>query len=281
MNFLAGLEWPRGDLNKLAGKENGLSKSKTTRIGSSKKTSPRGRDSKMSGDAESIIYPEWMSYLAGFLAKILASLDGRAVYLANARVYSLSSQESLGNFDPDGGSWRTSQVSLMGIMDDGSPQSSQKWPRSGMMRRGIVFRLAPLALLTAETEYGLWQTPESLNQEGYQIANGKRYPRLGAQARMWATPRANKVTGKDREDFSPSLHNQVKMWPTPREFMHKDSHTDRGKGNLGEVVGGNLNPDWVEWLMGLPTGYTNLPRYRASRKSRKTESIDSKLSGMD
>jgi hypothetical protein len=45
-------------------------------------------------------------------------------------------------------------------------------------------------------------------------------------------------------------------WPTPRSFMHKDSVTNRGKSNLGEVVGGKLNPTWVEWLMGWPLGWT-------------------------
>ncbi len=54
------------------------------------------------------------------------------------------------------------------------------------------------------------------------------------------------------------LGRAVHMWPTPREFMYKDSTTDRNKGNLGEVVGGQLNPDWVEWLMGLPTGWTDI-----------------------
>lgn len=44
----------------------------------------------------------------------------------------------------------------------------------------------------------------------------------------------------------------MKKFPTPRAFCHKDSKTDRGKCNLGEVVGGLLNPDWVEWLMGWP-----------------------------
>jgi len=46
-------------------------------------------------------------------------------------------------------------------------------------------------------------------------------------------------------------------WPTPRAFMHKDSTKDRGKSNLGEVVGGQLNPTWVEWLMGFPLGWTD------------------------
>ena len=53
----------------------------------------------------------------------------------------------------------------------------------------------------------------------------------------------------------------VKMFPTPREFMYKDSKKDRGKCNLGEVIGGQLNPTWVEWLMGYPEGWTDLKDY--------------------
>ena len=28
--------------------------------------------------------------------------------------------------------------------------------------------------------------------------------------------------------------------------------------SINDQVGGNLNPMWVEWLMGYPTGYTDL-----------------------
>jgi len=49
-----------------------------------------------------------------------------------------------------------------------------------------------------------------------------------------------------------------KLWPTPREFMYKDSIVDRNKGNIGEKVGGQLNPDWVEQLMNYPEGWTDL-----------------------
>ncbi len=48
------------------------------------------------------------------------------------------------------------------------------------------------------------------------------------------------------------------LWPTCRVFMHKDSQVDRGKSNLGEVVGGPLNADWTEWLMGWPIEWTDL-----------------------
>ncbi len=88
---------------------------------------------------------------------------------------------------------------------------------------------------------------------------------------MWHTPRAvmpietpenfrkrmNSKRPNDRKNGYPNLAVQV-MWPTPREFCHKDSTTDRGKSNLGEKVGGQLNPTWVEWLMGFPTGWTDL-----------------------
>jgi hypothetical protein len=37
---------------------------------------------------------------------------------------------------------------------------------------------------------------------------------------------------------------------------------DRGDG---QVVGGQLNPDWVEWLMGWPVGWTSLEPLSAER----------------
>ena len=52
--------------------------------------------------------------------------------------------------------------------------------------------------------------------------------------------------------------NRRESWPTPRETMSRDATYDRGKGNLGEVAQGKLNPDWVEHLMGLPAGWTDL-----------------------
>ena len=64
----------------------------------------------------------------------------------------------------------------------------------------------------------------------------------------------------------------VKMWPTPRASEWKDtgpvgskSHTHWDKrGYLGAKVKdpkqptGQLNPTWVEWLMGFPSGWTDL-----------------------
>jgi hypothetical protein len=43
-----------------------------------------------------------------------------------------------------------------------------------------------------------------------------------------------------------------------KRLSAKDSTTDRNKGNIGEKVGGQLNPDWVEQLMNFPEGWTDL-----------------------
>lgn len=59
----------------------------------------------------------------------------------------------------------------------------------------------------------------------------------------------------------------ARMWPTPLNrdyrFPPANSYADRGGGGKGEqlpyAVGGALNPAWVEWLMGLPQGWTKLP----------------------
>lgn len=63
---------------------------------------------------------------------------------------------------------------------------------------------------------------------------------------------------------------QVKMYPTPAAQDAKNSTLppsqkvrDSVPGALlrdGEPPGGQLNPQWVEWLMGYPDGWTDLER---------------------
>jgi hypothetical protein len=114
------------------------------------------------------------------------------------------------------------------------------------------------------------QSPEHFNQRLYDNKTGRLCQKgLTQFVAMFPTPDANcgnrgpakdpaathRPSGAQRQM---TINDAVKMWPTPRAFMHKDSTTDRGKSNLGEVVGGQLNPMWVEWLMGFPLGWTDL-----------------------
>lgn len=64
------------------------------------------------------------------------------------------------------------------------------------------------------------------------------------------------------------LANAVKFWPTPTVNDSKNCTLppsqikhDNIPGALlrdGEAPGGQLNPTWVEWLMGWPLGWTDL-----------------------
>ena len=58
------------------------------------------------------------------------------------------------------------------------------------------------------------------------------------------------------------LIQAAKMWPTPiatdwKNRGCKDYRKNR-EFQLQTMVGGQLNPDWVEWLMGFPIGWTEV-----------------------
>jgi hypothetical protein len=74
----------------------------------------------------------------------------------------------------------------------------------------------------------------------------------------------------------------VALYPTPRATDGTKGlrtpegaarEVERNKGpDLGAVVGGSLNPTWVEWLMGFPLEWTACmaSAMRSSRKSPKS-----------
>lgn len=57
--------------------------------------------------------------------------------------------------------------------------------------------------------------------------------------------------------------NESGLWPTPtardwRSGKASKATMDRNSRPLSEQIGGQLNPNWVEWLMGWPPGWTDL-----------------------
>lgn len=76
---------------------------------------------------------------------------------------------------------------------------------------------------------------------------------------------------------SVNLSQAVRMWPTPQTVDHKKPRPLRLKadrqtrdpelpgnyrGDLADVIGGQLNPDFVEWLMHWPRNWTSLEPMR-------------------
>ena len=172
-------------------------------------------------------------------------------------------------FDRQSHCWRTFQRCLV----EGWEVFSGTWPRSGMTRNGIAFRRAPLVPLTKGTASGsLLPTPTvsgNHNRKGSSTNSGDGLATYVARNPL-PTPRpcsGLRSSGANRTEIMRALEK----WPTPTARDWKDGTAQSCRnvpvnGLLGRAVhqgdqqetGGTLNPTWVEWLMGFPSGWTDL-----------------------
>lgn len=205
-------------------------------------------------------------FQAGFPAKT-SVLPGRETGLtATALDFGRKWRESSVKYDPASRSWKTHQCSLLG---DWEPYS-ETWPRSGTMRNGECWERQTLERRTKETGSGLLPTPLASNTKAHHMRGAdkgkKREPRSYL---TWATPTVcgnynRKGASKNSGD---GLATMVAKWPTPTVNDSKNSTLppsqikhDNIPGALlrsGHPSGGQLNPTWVEWLMGWPLGWTD------------------------
>jgi hypothetical protein len=62
--------------------------------------------------------------------------------------------------------------------------------------------------------------------------------------------------GNSGRDGGENLRTAVWATPTAHPRTHTPRQVDHGE-QLANQVGGQLNPTWVEWLMGFPLGFTD------------------------
>ena len=199
--------------------------------------------------------------------------QGRALASrVSALVSGSSSPASCATFDPASSSWRTSQRSLLG----GWTPFSEAFPRRGMMRSGSICALPTWAPLTEESgcssSDGTWPTPRTAGMCGGSgardmmrkaviagMSDTEVAAMMGFAQSMWTTPSVGDVTGgrsvpkgttatgqtpdgrKVQMGLQTVVRESVRPWPTP---------------TTKDAIGGALNPDWVEQLMGFPAGWT-------------------------
>ena len=67
---------------------------------------------------------------------------------------------------------------------------------------------------------------------------------------------------RNRGKYNCKLEEAIAFYPTPTTQDAKNngskSQMERNSLPLNSVAGGKLNPEWVEWLMGYPVGWTDL-----------------------
>ena len=144
---------------------------------------------------------------------------------------------------------------FMGMSLWASTRCYLTWKGKATPQGRSLFQLVPLMHLTDETEFGssdeMWPTPTSST----------------------GGPSKNPENPRGKHGGNP-LATAVAMWPTPQASDNRDrgcmeDPSIKRRIKLGKQIGlttavketrtsGSLNPQWVEWLMGYPEGWTDL-----------------------
>jgi len=118
------------------------------------------------------------------------------------------------------------------------------------------------------------KSAEALHKEATQARPGRSKPAnlrdQVSNAHMWPTPNQRdwKDSGATQGNRkSPNLGTMVHQWATPCAGDYRSPNLNPCKNGqkiepssghaLPAQVGGQLNPTWVEWLMGWPLGWTD------------------------
>ncbi len=127
----------------------------------------------------------------------------------------------------------------------------------------------------------MWQTPVA--DDAVNRTNGKFNSwgelKLSAQVMEWQTPTVQDANGMDRHNqrdgtVRQSLLGQARVWPTATATAYKGWSPKHNRANTDDRLDYTveresfqpgqktppmrLNPAWVEWLMGVPLGWSDL-----------------------
>ena len=219
-------------------------------------------------------------------AKTSASPGKAQESTESAADYGVKWRASLAKYDHDSRSWKTAQHSLI----EDSDECSVIWPRSGMTVNGECWELPMLVRRTKETDCGLWRTPTV----GMLNADRAKDPEYTARKeekgqtitladqvknqRLWPTPTVcgnynrNGASSTSGDGLATAVSQR--MYPTATATAYKGWSQNHNRADTNDRLDYTiereayshgqqtppmrLNPDWVEWLMGWPIGWTDL-----------------------
>ena len=199
-----------------------------------------------------------MSYQAAFLAKTSLSLGGGMDLTEKEVECGERWQGLLAKLDPNTLLWKIPQCSLLEDLE----QSLEIWPNWGSMRNGVCWEQMRLVQTINENEFGLWLTPTATAISGKSPkAMEYRTKQRESQGHKTVQP-GNLAEQVMYSGKMPCKDMKNPTWPTPVTRMWKDSASPsefkRHEIPLAAQVGGKLNPEWTEWLMGWMLGWTDL-----------------------
>lgn len=202
------------------------------------------------------------AYLAGFPVKTLALPEVGQDLTEPVPAFGASSRASFARWSPDSFGWKTAQCSLL----EDSPESLVTLPRWGSMRNGMLYLRQTLAPGISVSGFGsLLPTLTVCGNYNAKGASPTSGDGLATKLKLLPTLVADD-TGMRKAKYAQGgtpLSLAVQKLPTlvARDYRHPGrSRLERTGSTAGDhlpnSVGGPLNPDWCEWFMGFPIGWT-------------------------
>lgn len=169
--------------------------------------------------SENTTYPQPTLFAAASLAKMSALQENKKVSKAKGQRSGQSSIVSFAKFAPDGSLLKMSQGFSQVTLEGSLQKFSETFPRAGIMQSGELYQPLVLEQTIFENECLLFPTPRASNP-------------------------GSRINSKGGKILAQEVEKSVGI---------RDS-----SGKLVNRNGGQLNPQWVEWLMGFPIGWTDL-----------------------
>ena len=154
------------------------------------------------------------------------------------------------------------------------------WKTKVTPSKRLLFRLVPSTPRIGGTDAQLLPTVTAQDYK-HRGPNSKQQG-LPEYVRMWPTPKASDCKGAGPSGSKSAEHDLKKhnlkgvvmFYPTPttgaglcggtgnfqqlKKLKDSGQITEEERRNMSQGNGGQLNPTWVEWLMGFPLGWTDL-----------------------
>ena len=161
-----------------------------------------------------------------------------------------------------------------------STRCALTWKTRVTPSKRLLFRLVPSTPRTGGTDARLLPTVTA--QDYKHRGPNSRQQGLPEYVRMWPTPKASDYKGSGPAGTKSAVHDLKKhnlkgvvmFYPTPttgaglcggtgnfqqlKKLQQAGQITEEERRNMSQGNGGQLNPTWVEWLMGFPLGWTDL-----------------------
>lgn len=154
------------------------------------------------------------------------------------------------------------------------------WKAKATKQGRLLFRLVPSTPRTGGTDAPLWLGTMTASQTGgnhglrSQERRKGRAPSPEEFVTMWPTVTASDWKHRGPNSRQQGLPEAVRMFPTPttgaglcggtgnyqqlKALEEAGEISEEERRSMAAGNGGQLNPAWVEWLMGFPPGWTEL-----------------------